>query len=220
MKILAVSDIHGNRTRCRRLYEKFKSNKFDVVIIAGDLTQFQGIDVATEIVSIITRLGKKGFFIPGNCDPPQLLHVDTLVGSMNIHGKKIEIKEFNLSIEIIGFGGSLLTPFTTWIEFPEEEFEKKLPIPEKKFILVSHNPPYNTKIDKIWRGSHVGSRILREYIIKYQPLVTVSGHIHESRGIDNIGGTVIVNPGPLQNGFYAIITIDSNYDVDIQLDKI
>ncbi|QGA68298.1 metallophosphoesterase family protein [Sulfolobus sp. E11-6] len=56
----------------------------------------------------------------------------------------------------------------------------------------------------------MGSRSVRELEEKFQPLLGLHGHIHESQGIDKIGKTVIINPG---SGYtdqllkYAIITI-------------
>jgi len=41
----------------------------------------------------------------------------------------------------------------------------------------------------------VGSSSVRDAIEKYQPLLMLTGHIHESRGVVKIGRTTIVNPG-------------------------
>jgi uncharacterized protein len=34
------------------------------------------------------------------------------------------------------------------------------------------------------------------------------GHIHEARGVDHIGRTPIVNPGPVAAGHYAVVMVD------------
>ena len=41
----------------------------------------------------------------------------------------------------------------------------------------------------------VGSPAVREVLEKYQPLVSLHGHIHESAGTRKIGTTVAINPG-------------------------
>jgi Icc-related predicted phosphoesterase len=41
----------------------------------------------------------------------------------------------------------------------------------------------------------VGSKAVREAILKYQPMLGLHGHIHESAGIKKLGATTIVNPG-------------------------
>jgi hypothetical protein len=43
--------------------------------------------------------------------------------------------------------------------------------------------------------------------------LAVSGHIHEAYGTDQIGSTLLVNPGPFRNGRYA--TIDINGDTAV-----
>ena len=70
----------------------------------------------------------------------------------------------------------------------------------KKTIYVIHPPPFNTKLDIITTGAHVGSKAVREFIEKEQPLLTLHGHIHESPQMsgawhDNINETICINVG-------------------------
>jgi Icc-related predicted phosphoesterase len=41
----------------------------------------------------------------------------------------------------------------------------------------------------------VGSTEVRAAILKYQPMLSVHGHIHESKGIKKMGQTLAMNPG-------------------------
>jgi Icc-related predicted phosphoesterase len=41
----------------------------------------------------------------------------------------------------------------------------------------------------------VGSKAVRRAIETYQPILSLHGHIHESRGVATIGRTVCINPG-------------------------
>jgi Icc-related predicted phosphoesterase len=45
----------------------------------------------------------------------------------------------------------------------------------------------------------VGSTAVREAIERYQPLLGLHGHIHESKGITKIGRTTCINPGSTYN---------------------
>src|SRR2546429_9238202 len=48
---------------------------------------------------------------------------------------------------------------------------------------------------------HVGSTAVREAIDKYQPMLSLHGHIHEGKGITRIGKTLAINPGsPYEEG--------------------
>ncbi|MBN2202615.1 MAG: metallophosphoesterase [Candidatus Aenigmarchaeota archaeon] len=72
---------------------------------------------------------------------------------------------------------------------------------KKPIIFLSHNVPFNTKLDKITTksspryGYHYGSLITRDIIEKYQPLISIAGHMHENLGKTKIGKTVCINSG-------------------------
>jgi len=73
----------------------------------------------------------------------------------------------------------------------------------KKFptIFITHNIPYKTKLDIVKDKKsyayrkHLGSSIAREFCQKYQPLICIGGHVHEGKGKDKIGKTIVINPG-------------------------
>lgn len=70
----------------------------------------------------------------------------------------------------------------------------------KNTIYVIHAPPFNTKLDIITTGAHVGSKSVRQFIEKEQPPLTLHGHIHESPAMsgswkDKIGKTICINVG-------------------------
>ncbi len=77
-------------------------------------------------------------------------------------------------------------------------------------IFNLHAPPYGTMLDLAPELDaskkpvtiagqvsfvHVGSKAVAEAIERYQPLIGLHGHIHESYGHDAIGTTPVVNPG-------------------------
>jgi Icc-related predicted phosphoesterase len=71
----------------------------------------------------------------------------------------------------------------------------------KKTIFVIHSPPWNTRLDVVNPdGAHIGSKAVREFINKKQPLLTLHGHAHESFEISGqfmeiMGKTIAINPG-------------------------
>jgi len=68
-------------------------------------------------------------------------------------------------------------------------------------IFISHNVPYNTKLDIIKDKKsyaykkHLGSYVARRFCKKYQPLLCIGGHIHEHFGKTKIGKTIVINAG-------------------------
>lgn len=74
------------------------------------------------------------------------------------------------------------------------------PLDPKRTIYIMHSPPYGTRLDLIRGGGSAGSRSIKTFIEKNQPLLTLHGHIHESPELsraymDRIGETLSVNPG-------------------------
>ena len=79
--------------------------------------------------------------------------------------------------------------------------------PWNNLIAIMHNPPKDCACDEVQGGVHVGSAALRRFVEEYQPLAVLTGHIHESVAVDKIGGTTVINPGPLLEGKYAALAV-------------
>jgi Icc-related predicted phosphoesterase len=78
----------------------------------------------------------------------------------------------------------------------------RLPKPShlKRTVYIMHSPPFGTQLDLIQGGKSAGSRSIKTFIERNQPLLTLHGHIHESPElsgayVDRIGKTISINPG-------------------------
>lgn len=215
MKILAVADFHGALNAENNL-SKFIEWGYDCLILIGDLTEFGAPEVAESILERVKESGVPAFAVPGNCDPKQILQVFEKYG-VNLHCKCEKVGD----VTFAGLGGSNLTPFNTPFELTEVEIKEELAAlacnKEDRWVLVTHAPPYGTKLDKVEAGTHVGSKSIREFIEQKQPLVSLCGHVHEARGIDQLGRTLIVNPGPISRGFAAEVLIGNKRKVNAKL---
>ncbi|MGZ3524478.1 MAG: metallophosphoesterase family protein [Thermodesulfobacteriota bacterium] len=74
------------------------------------------------------------------------------------------------------------------------------PLDPKSTVYVMHSPPFGTRLDMIQGGISAGSRSIRTFIERNQPLLTLHGHIHESpvlsgAYLDRIEKTHSINPG-------------------------
>ncbi|MDY6830263.1 MAG: metallophosphoesterase family protein [Thermodesulfobacteriota bacterium] len=202
MIILGCSDIHGRIEPVGRMTGVLQSA--DVVVLAGDVTNFGRQAEAMAVVDAFERHGARLLAVPGNCDFPEVGQVFSSRG-INIHG---DCRVVN-GVGVVGLGGSLVTPFGTPGEYAEAELEGFLDraaarLPEGlPFVLVSHQPPINTLCDRLSNGTHVGSLAVRRFIETRRPMACFTGHIHESAGTDKIGETHIINPGLFGNGRYA-----------------
>jgi Icc-related predicted phosphoesterase len=99
-----------------------------------------------------------------------------------------------------------LTPIDPYLYLRGRETIKedlgRLPKPllPKRAIYVMHSPPLGTRLDLIQGGKPAGSRSIKTFIEKNQPLLTLHGHIHEAPELsgaymDRIGETLSINPG-------------------------
>jgi len=125
-------------------------------------------------------------------------------------GKLMDLGGFSL----VSMGWTNPTPWNTYREAPEEELAPKIEalaalVPDMgRAIFNFHAPPYGTglddapALDENLRPTHggaamkaVGSKAVRDAILKHQPMLSVHGHIHESRAIKRLGRTLAINPG-------------------------
>jgi len=207
MVILGFSDIHGDISKINKIASTVSAS--DLILLVGDITHFGREEEAGTMLSIIKNLTLRILAVSGNCDFPVVeYYLEQEELSIHRSGRLIN------GIGFIGVGGSLTTPFNTPNEISEDDLSSyldeaisNLP-PNIPFILVSHQPPFNTCCDRIHSGKHVGSLSLRMFIEKHQPLICFTGHIHESIGIDTIGKTKIINPGQFGRNGCAVAELD------------
>ncbi|RSN67474.1 metallophosphoesterase [Candidatus Korarchaeum cryptofilum] len=152
----------------------------------------------------------KIFISAGNDDPleiEEVLNESDFV--INVGMKKVWVDEHH---EMITLPYSNPTPWNTPREVPEEKLEEMIEDLVKKIenmenaIFNFHVPPYDSGLDLAPKLSKdltpsvsemipVGSVAVRKAIEKYQPMMGLHGHIHESKGFCNIGRTICFNPG-------------------------
>lgn len=155
----------------------------------------------------------RAFVIPGNDDPWSV--DDVLAG-----GEKVVACDERVEMvgphEMVSFGYSNRTPWHTPRELDEEEIYVRLSRlvdqleDPRRAILNVHVPPFESSLDTafevdeelryVTKGGRphevaTGSRAVRQIIEEAQPLLSLHGHIHESKGVTTIGRTVAINPG-------------------------
>ena len=215
MKILIVADIHSNLPTLDKILSISQNENPDLVICPGNFTDvflvsdFPQLDLAEIITQKLLSLNKPLFCVPGNHDPPEILDVFRDY-NCNLHN---QLKPFQ-NFDFLGFGGAQ-TPFNTPFEPSEEETSKSLEALFQKSqspnkILVAHNPPKDTPLDKIKSGQHVGSPSIRNLILSQKPLLSISAHIHEGKGQYILGTTTLFNPGPAFLGNYGLVSIEKS----------
>ncbi|MEM3018318.1 MAG: metallophosphoesterase family protein [Candidatus Bathyarchaeia archaeon] len=208
MRFIALSDFHKSFAAAKAAAQIVIRDRPDAVLVSGDISHGD-VGEAARLLEVLGSAAAPVFFVPGNMDSPELS--DWSVAAVkSLHGCCVRLGDH----ELVGLGGSVHTPFHTPIEYSEVEAAEILnraltACTGKSLILVSHCPPRGIKLDKTRIGIHVGSRSVRQFIESRKPILAVSGHIHEAQGIDSLGDTTIVNPGPAYAGSYASIEVQN-----------
>ena len=220
MKILAIGDIHMSVDNINRI--EFAKDA-DLIVINGDLTNYGTTRDAKNVLDDVMAVNPNVLVQYGNLDKPEINSYLEGLG-INLHNQARLLKN---RVCLFGVGGSNITPFSTPVEFTEEEIATLLenghdqamryiqlaePIEKIKIplILVSHTPPLNTTTDRLRSGNHVGSEAVRNYIEQCQPNLCIAGHIHEAKGCDQIGKTAICNPGMFRDGGWLEIQVNKS----------
>jgi uncharacterized protein len=170
------------------------------------------LDIAEER---LRGTGIRCYVQPGNDDPYE---VDSVFRSseiiQNADGRLIQLDDDH---EMINVGAANQTPWNCPRDKTEEQLEQMI---EKvaanlknpaQAVFNLHVPPFDTNLDIApeldetltprlsltggFKMIPVGSTAVRKAIEKYQPLLSLHGHIHESRSAQKIGKTLCINPG-------------------------
>jgi Icc-related predicted phosphoesterase len=206
MRIVSFGDVHMALRMIERLGSELAAA--DLAIVSGDLTNYGGRDDAERVLAATRRHAGQVLAVCGNLDHREVIDFLDEQG-VSLHG---DARRFG-NLGIFGCGGSNVTPFHTPTELSDEEIGLLL---ERGYtavkdaphlLMVCHTPPAHTATDRITSGRHVGSLTVRTFIEARQPAVCITGHIHESAGVDRIGRTTVVNAGALRDGGYIVIDV-------------
>jgi Icc-related predicted phosphoesterase len=160
------------------------------------------------------------FVTGGNDDAKEV--VDTLNREAGERMIACEEKLITLNDQghtMVSLGYSNLTPWNTPREIGEPELARHIEAAFQgiesceRVIFNMHVPPVDSTLDTcpqldtstdpptvVTSGGEpvmfgAGSQAVRDAIERYQPLLSLHGHIHESRNVTKIGRTTAVNPG-------------------------
>ena len=201
---IAIGDLHGHVSR---IGDVPGISQAQGVLVSGDMTDYGSRALTQSLLSQIEHVNSNILAVIGNMDTPEVEDVLEEKG-YNAHARAIDLC---CGVGLIGVGYSTPTPFGTPSEVGDAQLKTWLDQAiqgAKDFehlILMAHNPPFDTRTDRVGIDQPVGSHAVREFIETYQPDVCVTGHIHESRAVDRLGKTQIVNPGLFGAGGYVVI---------------
>ena len=184
--------------------------------------------------SASTASGTRLFFNLGNDDPFEL---DPIVEDSPVavfpEARLGRARQYRRAMASVGFANQ--TPWHCARDIPEDELGARIDAAiasgdraGRQLVLNLHCPPYDSGLDTAAilvrrphprhpgrpRAPRAGRLDRRPRAIeRYRPVLSLHGHIHESRGIANIGPTLAINPGTeYPEGILrgALVTLDAN----------
>jgi Icc-related predicted phosphoesterase len=191
MKILAFVDLHGSLSMLKKISSMAKKEKVDYIICAGDITIFG--DAMQQMVDKMDEIGIPVIMLHGNHEDEAKLR-RLCEKTKNVLFMHKDILETDGHVFLCYGGGGFSATDKEFEQWSAQVMQKIRE--DKKIILVTHAPPYGTKLDKIL-DQPAGNKSIRQFIKQVQPKLAISGHLHENSGLkDKIDNTKIVNPGP------------------------
>jgi Icc-related predicted phosphoesterase len=154
----------------------------------------------------------------GNDDPAEIDAVLEESGWVQfLEGRVVRLPD---GTEVASCGYANRTPWDCPRDVEEDELGRRIEAvvgllgDPGQAVFNFHCPPYDTGIDsgpkldenlRMTSGAGgaemqpVGSTACRAAIERYQPLLGLHGHLHESRGVHKLGRTICINPGSEYN---------------------
>lgn len=194
-------------------YDRFSSDEGYREQVVEDLLHDQ---VRSWMELAAERLGDSGIpmFVTGGNDDPMSIEA-VLSDAEYATNAESTVVDLGGGHQMASTGYGNQTPWPCPRDITEEELGEKIDaaiegIGEMSSAIFNfHVPPYDSSLDiapkldesvsppAVIPGetAPVGSHSVRAAIERHQPMLSLHGHIHESRGIVNIGRTVCVNPG-------------------------
>ena len=157
--------------------------------------------------------GIPALMMPGNDDEPEVKKI-LAQGEwiIDAEDRLVDLEGY----QVISFGWATTTPWHSPREISDAELGVRLETlaaqldPDQPVIFNFHDPPASSGLDMAYKMTGdmkvemaggqamlapVGSTSVRDLIQRVQPVLSLHGHIHESRAIRKIGRTVAINPG-------------------------
>lgn len=234
MRILAIADFHGAVHVLPGLARAVAAANPDLVAFCGDVSpRLPGAGGETDaqveaswetFLSFLGELAVPVALVPGNLDGPLSAFAGRMIEATrrwpHLHPLHGSCFPQECGCGVLGFGGSVTERERSdgaLLQFPWWEAALGL-LGARTFgrraVLLLHTPPVG--VVDLEGGAHRGSRRVNELIEELGPGFVLCGHAHNAQGSETIAGALVVNPGALKRGCYAILDTESR-KVDLEV---
>ena len=158
------------------------------------------------------------FVVPGRLDAPKRLYYQAAMNheivAPNIYmvHRSFALPLQGWNLVVAGFGGGLSDDPRGWEHDLAQVYPAWLPEFaldyvrhfEQETMLLFHTPPKHGGLDR-HNGQHIGHPMIDHVIKTYHPRFAFVGAARDGQGSATIAATLVVNPGWLKDGKYAIL---------------
>ncbi|MAF99099.1 MAG: hypothetical protein CMH61_00660 [Nanoarchaeota archaeon] len=192
MKLLALSDVHGDVHWMKSMAEKAEEEKVDLVLLCGDLSNEDEIESVEGLIGPFKKKNLDVAIIPGNHEG--MATTNFLIekyGLKNLHGYSLKFGDigiFGCGYANIGMHQLSEKQFLETLRKSHDQLKNV-----KKKVMVTHLHPEESIIGL---NMFPGSTGIRQAIEELKPDLHLCGHIHETEGVEEIiGNTKVINVG-------------------------
>jgi Icc-related predicted phosphoesterase len=216
MRILAIGDLEDEFTYLDRLPEVVRNTDIDAVVFAGNIPgpepRRDSARSFQRFFEVLSSLETPAFLVPGKNDAPERLFPQAAfnaeivaAGVFMVHRSFAPLGRNYL---VAGFGGEITDgrredesslKYTSWEAQFSLEFLRHL---DQDKLLIFHTAR-EEEFDDVApsKGHEAVSRIIKTY----SPPFAICSRGGGSKGKLTVGNTLIVCPGRLSNGDYAVL---------------
>lgn len=195
----------------------------DVIALVGNLAAVGQPDSLRAVLKTLAGSGRRVYWTPGPDDAPvarylrEAANIETVApGLRGLHGGLAFTPDGH--VVVAGFGGQVSDDLdaerdeSQRLSYPRWEPDYRLKVlnelDEHQFVLLFATPPAH---DALASG---GSEVIFELIGTHRPRLAVCGG---EQGTAMIGRSLVVCPGSLENGEYAVADINTH---DVQFEHL
>jgi Icc-related predicted phosphoesterase len=213
--LLAIGDVHGDVGALERLLDRIDGTSVQAIAVVGDLTAEEqpSEEALRRIFRALGEAGTTTVWVPGRHDSPlqaylRESHAIEVVHPF-LHGVHQTVALIHGSLLVAGFGGEVVDEAETvreeasFLRYPGWEAEYRLKV-LREFDEYHKLFLFATPVAHKGLGRR-GSEVLAELVKTYAPRVVVAPA--EEPGQAWLGTSLVVNPGSLCRGQYAVVDL-------------
>lgn len=194
MRLFVITDLHGDIARFEKSLKA--AGALDAVLVLGDVGMSKR-SIRT-FYERFSELDVPVFVIHGNHEDEH--EAESLASEYGLIWAHRSVQALG-DLFVLGYGGdgfsTRRSDLDAWLSSLSEDLAHRS-------IVITHAPPADTPLDEL-EGDHVGDESVRRLIERVEPLVALSGHLHENFNVGgSLGDTILLNPG--DTGTLVIIT--------------